>query len=65
MQVQTQQPLAVIDYHAVTLEEHRPRENDRAPIYGVDRCSGGNGIIETLMPALHLLIENPLRAKNV
>src|SRR6266404_2410540 len=64
MQVQTQQSLAVVYDHTASLKEHWPRENDRSLVYGMNGCSDGCGVIKSLVSALDLLVEDPLRAED-
>src|ERR1700693_4019007 len=65
MQIERQQPLAMVDHHEIAFIEQRSRQNDASAIHGCDRGSAGHAEIEPLVRALYGTIEDTLDSKHV
>ena len=65
VEVEREQSLPVIEYHAISFEVQGARQQNDSRISGGNRCAGGHAIVQSLVHALNFAVKSPPGAERV
>ena len=65
VEVEREQSLPVIEYHAISFEVQGARQQNDSRISGGNRCTGGDAVVQSLVHALNFAVKGPAGAKGV